>query len=293
MLRDLKLIAEPWDMGPGGYRLGDFPEPFAEWNDRYRDGARRFWRGDSCGVAELATRFAGSQDVFSRKRPSRSVNFIAAHDGFTLRDLVSYAHKHNEANGEENRDGADHNLSWNNGVEGESEDAAIHAARARDARNLLATLLFSRGTPMLAMGSELGKTQSGNNNAYAQDNALSWIDWAHADEGLIETTAKLIALRKRHPALREDRFLDGAPHDASLIPDVEWLRPDGAPMREDDWRDGDAQTLVAALYAEGDRLVVILHRGADEIIVRPPAARDNHGWKQAFNSAKRRREQRR
>ena len=157
VLRDLKLIAEPWDMGPGGYRLGEFPEPFAEWNDRYRDSARRFWRGDSCGVAELATRFAGSQDVFARRRPSRSVNFITAHDGFTLRDLVSYAHKHNEANGEENRDGADHNLSWNNGVEGESEDAAIHAARARDARNLLATLLFSRGTPMLAMGSELGQ----------------------------------------------------------------------------------------------------------------------------------------
>ncbi|AZG78011.1 glycogen debranching protein GlgX [Methylocystis rosea] len=285
VLRDLKLIAEPWDMGQGGYRLGDFPEPFAEWNDRYRDSARGFWRGDSCGVAELATRFSGSQDVFARRRPSRSVNFITAHDGFTLRDLVSYAHKHNEANGEENRDGADHNLSWNNGVEGESADAAIHAARARDARNLLATLLFSRGTPMLAMGPELGKTQSGNNNAYAQDNALSWIDWAHADEELIATTSKLIALRKRHAALHDDRFLDGAPRDASLIPDVEWLRPDGATMREDDWRDGDAQTLVAALYAEGDRVLVILHRGSGEIIVRPPPARDNHGWKWAFNSA--------
>jgi glycogen operon protein len=286
LLRDLKLIAEPWDMGPGGYRLGDFPEPFAEWNDRYRDSARSFWRGDSCGVAELATRFAGSQDVFLRRRPSRSVNFIVAHDGFTLRDLVSYAHKHNVANGEENRDGADHNLSWNNGVEGESEDAAIHAARAKDARNLLATLLFSRGTPMLAMGSELGKTQSGNNNAYAQDNALSWIDWARADEQLIETTAKIIALRKRHAALREDRFLDGAPHDASLIPDVEWLRPDGAPMREDDWRDGDAQTLVVALYAEGDRVIVVLHRGADEIIMHLPRARDTHGWRLAFHSTK-------
>ncbi|PPD03280.1 MAG: 4-alpha-glucanotransferase, partial [Methylocystis sp.] len=219
-------------------------------------------------------------------RPSGSVNFIVAHDGFTLRDLVSYAHKHNEANGEANRDGADHNLSWNNGVEGESADAAIHAARARDARNLLATLLFSRGTPMLAMGAELGKTQSGNNNAYAQDNVLSWIDWAHADEELIATTAKLIALRKRRLALHEDRFLDGAPHDASLIPDVEWLRSDGAPMREEDWHDHEAQTLVAALYAEGDRVLVILHRGSDEIIVRPPPARDNHGWTLAFNSAK-------
>jgi len=286
LLRELKLIAEPWDVGAGGYRLGDFPAPFAEWNDRYRDAARRFWRGDSCGVAELATRFSGSQDAFARRRPSRSVNFIAAHDGFTLRDLVSYAHKHNQANGEENRDGADHNLSWSNGVEGESEDAAIHAARARDVRNLLATLLFSRGTPMLAMGSELGKTQSGNNNAYAQDNALSWIDWARADEELIETAAKLIALRKQHLALREDRFLDGAPHDATLIPDVEWLRPDGATMRDDDWRDDDAQTLVAALYAEGDRVLVILHRGLDEIAVRAPPARDAHGWRLAFSSAR-------
>lgn len=285
-LRDLKLIAEPWDIGPGGYRLGEFPESFAEWNDRYRDGARRFWRGDSCGVAELATRFAGSQDVFARRRPSRSVNFIVAHDGFTLRDLVSYAHKRNEANGEANRDGADHNLSWNNGVEGTSEDAAINARRVQDIRNLLATLLFSRGTPMLAMGSELGKTQSGNNNAYAQDNVLSWIDWSRADEQLIETTAKLIALRKRHPALRADRFLEGAPHDATLIPDVAWLRPDGAPMREDDWRDGDAQTLIAVLYAEDDRVVVILHRGADEISVQPPPARDNHDWRLAFDSAK-------
>ena len=285
ILRDLKLIAEPWDLGPGGHRLGEFPEPFAEWNDRYKDSARRFWRGESCGVAELATRFAGSQDVFSRRRPSRSVNFIVVHDGFTLRDLVSYAHKHNEANGEKNRDGANRNLSWNNGVEGESEDAAISAARARDARNLLATLLFSRGTPMLLMGSELGKTQSGNNNAYAQDNALSWIDWAQADEELIETTAKLIALRKQHPALQEDRFLVGAPHDATLIPDVEWWHADGAPMREHDWRDGDAQTLIAALYAEDDRAVVILHRGRDEIIVRAPPARDGHGWRLAFNSA--------
>lgn len=285
-LRDLKLIAEPWDLGPGGYRLGEFPEPFAEWNDRYRDSARRFWRGDSCGVAELATRFAGSQDVFARRRPSRSVNFIVAHDGFTLRDLVSYAHKHNESNGEANRDGAGHNLSWNNGVEGASEDAAINARRVQDIRNLLATLLFSRGTPMLAMGSELGKTQSGNNNAYAQNNVLSWIDWSRADEELIETTAKLIALRKRHPALRADRFLEGTPHDATLIPDVAWLRPDGAPMREDDWRDGDAQTLVAAFYAKGDRVVVILHRGADEISVQPPPARDNHDWRLAFDSAK-------
>ncbi len=182
LLSTLKLIAEPWDIGPGGYQLGRFPAPFAEWNDRFRDCARRFWRRDPCGVSELATRLAGSQDFFARRSPSSSVNFITAHDGFTLRDLVSFQRKRNAANGEEDRDGTNDNLSWSNGAEGESDDAAVRAARARDQRNLLATLLLSRGTPMLAMGAELGHTQGGNNNAYAQDNETSWLDWARADE---------------------------------------------------------------------------------------------------------------
>jgi glycogen operon protein len=234
VLRDLRLIAEPWDIGPGGYRLGQFPAPIAEWNDRYRDGVRRFWRGEASAVPELATRIAGSQDFFARRAPAASVNFVSAHDGFTLRDLVSYANKHNAANGENDRDGTNDNLSWNNGAEGETDDPAILAARARDQRNLLATLLFSRGTPMLAMGAELGHTQKGNNNAYAQDNETSWLDWAQADKALIETVAQLIALRRAHVALRENRFLDGAAQDAARIPDVEWLRPDGAPMQEED-----------------------------------------------------------
>ncbi len=285
LLRNLKLIAEPWDLGPGGYRLGQFPAPFAEWNDRYRDAARRFWRGELVGVGEVATRLSGSQDFFTRRGPSASVNFITAHDGFTLRDLVSYDGKHNEANGESNRDGTDDNLSWNNGAEGESDDPAIVAARGRDQRNLLATLFFSRGTPMIAMGAELGQTQKGNNNAYAQDNVTSWLDWARADEGLIETTAKLIALRKAHPALSDDHFLAGAPQDDALVPDVEWLRSDGGPMREEDWRRGEAETLIASLYARGDRARVILHRGAAACDAAAPLARDGHRWRLAFDAS--------
>ncbi len=191
MLRDLKLIAEPWDVGPGGHRLGAFPPGWGEWNDRYRDTVRRFWRGDLGLTGELATRFAGSADVFApRSRPpSRSVNFVTAHDGFTLADLVTYAAKHNEANGEDNRDGSDASWSWNHGVEGPTVDPGIAAARGRDVRNLLATLLLSRGTPMLAMGDELGRTQRGNNNAYAQDGPLTWIDWGTADSTLIAFVA--------------------------------------------------------------------------------------------------------
>ena len=187
VLRERKFIVEPWDLGPGGYRLGAFPAPWREWNDRYRDDVRRFWRGDPGFAGRLATRIAGSADVFTppQRRPSCSVNFVTAHDGFTLADLVAHATKHNEANGESNRDGTDANASWNHGVEGATTDPAVKAARARDVRSLFATLLVSRGTPMLAMGDELGRTQHGNNNAYAHDGALTWIDWANVDEGLI------------------------------------------------------------------------------------------------------------
>jgi glycogen operon protein len=285
ILRELKLIAEPWDIGPGGYQLGRFPAPFAEWNDRYRDCVRRFWRGDQAGVSELATRIAGSQDFFARRSPSKSINFVVAHDGFTLRDLVSYAHKRNEANGEENRDGTNDNLSWNNGAEGESDDPAIIAARARDQLNLLATLLLSHGTPMLAMGAELGHTQKGNNNAYAQDNELSWLDWARADSALLDAATKLVSLRKTHPALRADRFLDGAAHDGAAVPDVQWLTADGAPMREADWGRAGAETLIVALYAHDDRALVICHRGASALDVTPPLPRDSHRWRIAFDAA--------
>ncbi|HEY8072415.1 MAG TPA: glycogen debranching protein GlgX, partial [Methylocystis sp.] len=189
LLRELKLIAEPWDIGPGGYQLGKFPGPLAEWNDRFRDCVRRFWRGDDIGVGELATRVAGSRDFFeAHRRPSRSVNFITAHDGFTLRDLVSHSHKRNDANGEDNRDGTNENFSWNNGAEGEAGDDVILAARGKDQRNLLASLLLARGTPMLSMGAELGQTQAGNNNVYAQDNETAWLDWSGADRELLAFT---------------------------------------------------------------------------------------------------------
>ncbi len=279
VLRELKLIAEPWDIGPGGYQLGKFPGPFAEWNDRFRDCVRRFWRGDDIGVGELATRVAGSRDFFeAHRRPSRSINFVTAHDGFTLRDLVSFSRKRNAANGEDNRDGTNENFSWNNGAEGDTDDDAVRMARGKDQRNLLASLLLARGTPMLSMGAELGQTQAGNNNAYAQDNETAWLDWSGADEELLAFTRELIALRKRCPALTSDSFLLGAPLDETLIPDIEWRRADGALMREEDWRDGSATTLLVCLYAptegarDSDRVTIIWHRGARAITVAAAAA---------------------
>ncbi len=282
MLGGLKLIAEPWDIGMGGYQLGRFPADWGEWNDRFRDTARRFWRGDGGLLGEMATRFAGSADVFAgRRRPlSRSVNFITAHDGFTLADLVSYGAKHNEANGEQNRDGTDANHSWNNGSEGPSEDPAIQAARRRDQRALLATLLLARGTPMLSMGDEIGRSQGGNNNAYAQDNATSWLDWSAADADLLAHARRLIALRLAHPALHDDRPLTGLPVDHTGLPDVEWLRADGARMTPGDWNDPDGRVLIAVLHAAGaaGRVLVGLNAGSDPCAVQAPQPADGHCW---------------
>ena len=293
VLRDLKLIAEPWDVGPGGHRLGAFPPGWGEWNDRYRDTARRFWRGDSGLIGDMATRLAGSADVFATRAraPSRSVNFVTAHDGFTLADLVAYAAKHNEANGEDNRDGSDANGSWNHGVEGPTPDPAVRAARERDIRNLLATLLLSRGTPMLAMGDELGRTQRGNNNAYAQDNALTWIDWQNADRELTEFVTALIELRKQHAALRLERWLTGAPVDGSGIPDVEWRHPDGRAMTDGDWTNPEGRALVAILYASptdtaaADRVAVALNAGKNPVTLLLPDAREGFAWRRAIDTA--------
>jgi len=293
LLRDLKLIAEPWDVGPGGHRLGAFPARWGEWNDRYRDTVRRYWRGDPGLAGELATRFAGSADVFAARSrpPSRSVNFVTAHDGFTLADLVAFAAKRNEANGEGNRDGSDANFSWNHGVEGPTSDAGVRERRGRDVRNLLATLLLSRGTPMLAMGDELGRTQRGNNNAYAQDNALTWIDWEGADDDLVDFVAALADLRRSHPALRADRWLAGAPTDASGIADVEWRHPDGRAMGGGDWSNADGRCLVAILYASAsddagtDRVAVALNAGDDPVTVRWPDARDGRAWRRRIDTS--------
>ena len=229
VLSQVKLIAEPWDLGEGGYQLGNFPPGWAEWNDKYRDAARGYWRGDDSTIGHLAARLSGSSDIFARsgRAPSASINFVTTHDGFTLQDLVSYERKHNEANHEGNRDGSDNNRSWNSGVEGPTQDPEISALRQRQKRNLLATLFFSQGIPMLVAGDELGRTQGGNNNAYCQDNETSWLDWEGADRTLLEFVTKLIALRKKHPSFRRRTY--PKPEDTS------WLAPEGREMTAQDW----------------------------------------------------------
>jgi glycogen operon protein len=262
VLRPLKLIAEPWDVGPGGYQVGKFPPRWSEWNDAFRDDLRKFWRGDGGMISALATRLAGSQPIFGKfGRPTKSVNFITAHDGFTLADLVAYRRKRNEANGEHNRDGTDANHSWNNGVEGPTQDEQILALRRRDQRNLLATLFSARGLPMLAMGSESGHSQNGNNNAYAQDNLLTWIDWGTADTKLIAFTKKLIALRLGEAALHSDAFLTGAPLNDGSIPDAQWFAAEGATMRDEQWREHERRFLGLSLHAEDSRALILLNAG--------------------------------
>ena len=292
-LRELKLIAEPWDIGPGGYQIGTFPATWGEWNDRFRDTVRRYWRGDDGLAPDLATRLAGSGDLFRRahKPPSRSLNFIVAHDGFTLADLVAHAYKHNQANGEDNRDGTDGNHSWNHGVEGATDDPAIRARRARDMRNLLATMLFARGTPMLAMGDECGRTQQGNNNAYAQDNAITWFDWAGADASLLAFTRRLIALRREHRSLHEDRWLEGLPHDEDGVPDIEWWMPDGRPMTAEAWADGRTRVLIALLHVPAagplpeDRVLTAFNASGDRVRIVLPEPRAGRRWRVRLDTA--------
>ena len=269
LLRGCKLIAEPWDVGWGGYRLGQFPGQWGEWNDRFRDDVRRFWRGDG-GPGPLASRLAGSSDLLgSHRRPSRGISFVAAHDGFTLQDLVSYEKKCNKSNGEANRDGRDDNLSWNNGVEGASDDTGIQAARRADQLALLATLLVARGTPMLSMGSELGHTQHGNNNAYCQDNELSWLNWSSCDRHILEGTRRLIAARRALPALRDDQF----PSGLGTPPCVAWRRADGGAMTLDDWNATTAVTLVMVFASAGMRVAVAVHRGLEKQTIALPDGR--------------------
>ena len=246
ILSSVKLIAEPWDVGPGGYQVARFPPGWAEWNDKFRDAVRAYWKGDDGKMAEVARRISGSGDIFNQRgrRPWSSVNFVTAHDGFNLNDLVSYDAKHNEANGEDNRDGTDNNHSWNHGAEGPTADPAISALRERQKRNLLATLLLSQGTPMMLAGDELGRTQKGNNTVYGQDNELNWIDWgAVTTDGrrLLEFTRKLIALRKAYPMLRRGRYLVGQ-HNAELdVKDLAWLEPTDTEITEEQWNDARAK----------------------------------------------------
>jgi glycogen operon protein len=253
----VKLIAEPWDVGPGGYQVGNFPPGWTEWNGKYRDTVRDYWRGEPSTLGEFAARLSGSSDLYERdgRAPFASINFVTAHDGFTLRDLVSYNDKHNEANGEDNNDGESHNRSWNCGVEGETDDLEVIALREQQKRNFLATLFLSQGVPMLLHGDELGRTQQGNNNVYAQDSPLAWVDWERARdfEVLSDFTCRLAKLRQEHPVFRRRRHFQGRVVKGSTIEDIGWFTPAGEEMTEEDWDSGFAKSVSVFLNGEGIR----------------------------------------
>ncbi|MTH77975.1 glycogen debranching protein GlgX [Paracoccus aestuariivivens] len=296
VLNRVKLIAEPWDIGEGGYQLGAYPAPFSEWNDRYRDQIRSFWRGDPNKAGKLAKRIAGSAARFDHDgRPATaSVNFISAHDGFTLTDTVSYNQKHNEANGEGNRDGHDHNLSDNCGVEGSTADPKILEKRGRRRRNLMATLLLSQGTPMILAGDELGNSQGGNNNAYCQDNSIGWVDWADADPVFLEFCQRAIAFRKAHPILRQKRFLHSQPREQDGIPDLFWRRADGEAMQVEDWTNPELRLIAAEMrMASGTpdyaallgAIFLVLNAGPDTE-VQLPEATSRGIWRRRLDSSR-------
>ncbi|HVO87341.1 MAG TPA: glycogen debranching protein GlgX [Casimicrobiaceae bacterium] len=301
VLSQVKLIAEPWDLGEGGYQVGNFPPGWSDWNGRYRDSVRAYWKGDGGLVGELASRLSGSSDLFAHggRSPSASVNLVTAHDGFTLRDLVSYNDKHNEANLEDNRDGESHNLSWNCGVEGDTDDAAVLALRARQMRNFIATLFFSQGVPMLTAGDEMGRTQRGNNNAYCQDNELSWIDWSldQEQQRMLQFTARVIALRNRHPLFRRRTFFRGRSRRDAGEADILWLNPDGREMTDTEWSQSFARCLGAHLSGRGmderddfgrpvtdDDVMLLLNAHDDLIAFRLPGAVSGE-WTVAIDTA--------
>lgn len=302
ILSQVKLIAEPWDVGPAGYRLGHFPPPWAEWNDRYRETVRQFWRGDAGKVPEFAERVAGSSDFFRTpgRHPVASVNYVACHDGFTLADVVSYNHKHNQANGEDNRDGSSHGSNWNCGQEGPSRIPRIRRLRRQQIRNMLATLFLSQGVPMLQAGDEFGRTQRGNNNAYCQDNEISWVSWDLTDEdrAMQAFVRRLIRLRLDHPVFRRETFLEGVAHPESALKDVTWLREDGREMTESDWRQASRQSLGVLLDRTGVDLsrrrryetgpgdsFLMLFNGADETqAFTIPAPINSEIWEVVFDT---------
>ncbi|UYK85545.1 glycogen debranching protein GlgX [Xanthomonas sacchari] len=301
LLSQVKLIAEPWDVGPGGYQVGGFPPGWSEWNDKFRDNVRAFWRGDEGQLAELATRLTGSADLFHHRgrRPTASVNFVTAHDGFTLHDLVSYAHKHNEANGEHNRDGSDNNISANYGVEGETDDEQINALRLRQMRNMLATLLLSQGTPMLLAGDEFGRSKGGNNNTYCQDNELTWLNWEAGPRAhqLSAFVSRLTHLRAHYPLLHRARFFDGVYDEELGIKDVTWLAPDGEEMTEASWHDPHARALMMRLdgrapssglrqAASNVTLLMIVNGAIEDVSFTLPLVEGEH-WRVLIDTAER------
>jgi len=301
VLSTVKLIAEPWDVGEGGYQVGNFPILWAEWNDKYRDTVRKYWRGDPGATAELGWRLTGSSDLYQDdgRHPYASINFLAAHDGFTLHDVVSYNDKHNDANGEQNRDGHSHNISANYGAEGSTEDVRILDVRERQKRNMLATLFLSQGVPMVCAGDEMGKTQGGNNNAYAQDNEISWLHWDMDERrrALLEFTSGLIELRRRHPVLRRKEYYRGRRIRGSDVRDLTWLRPDGAPMSDEDWEASWTRAMGVMLGGDAlgevdengelvidDTLLLIMNAHVEPVTFRLPG---NHGakWRVVANTA--------
>ena len=292
VLNRVKLIAEPWDIGPGGYQLGGYPHPFLEWNDKYRDGIRRFWRGDAGLTPDLANRLLGSSNTFdhSGRAATTSVNFVTAHDGFTLEDLVSFTVKRNLANGEDNRDGHGENYSDNLGVEGPSDDPAVRAARDLRKRNLLATVMLSQGTPMILGGDELGNSQKGNNNAYAQDNETGWITWDNADVALTAFVARLVALRRAHPVLRQRRFLHAQSRAADGLPDATWRRADGEEPHPEDWHDPAFRFLAVELRRAAedtaqneDAVLAVFNQGPAQDMVLPRTA---PGWRLVLDTTR-------
>jgi isoamylase len=297
VISQVKLIAEPWDLGDGGYQVGNFPPLWSEWNGKYRDTVRDFWRGEPASLAEFASRITGSSDLYehSDRRPTASINFVVAHDGFTLRDLVSYNYKHNEANGEGGNDGESHNRSWNCGVEGETDDPAINALRLRQQRNFITTMMVSQGVPMLAHGDELGRTQRGNNNVYAQDNEISWVNWDfNADQKDLQAfTSAAISLRKTHPVLRRRRFFAGdAKHGGkSELGDILWFKPDASEMDEADWNSGFARSVMVFLNGDAipeldavgrpitdDHFLLLFNAHTEPIRFTMPAAEFGQNW---------------
>ena len=303
VISQVKLIAEPWDIGPGGYQVGNFPPQWTEWNGKYRDTVRDFWRGEPSTLGEFASRLTGSADLYEHdgRRPVASINFVTAHDGFTLRDLVSYNEKHNDANGEDGNDGESHNRSWNCGVEGPTDDPAVLGMRSRQQRNFLATLLLSQGVPMILHGDELGRTQGGNNNGYAQDNPVTWVDWSHIDRPLIEFTAAVTRLRRDHPTFRRSRFFDGRPvrrEEGQPIPDIAWLRPDGTEMQPEDWEAGFGRAIGVFLNGDGIRerdrrgqqiqdrhFFILFNAGDDAIGFTIPAPEYSPQWEIVIDTA--------
>jgi glycogen operon protein len=302
IVSQVKLIAEPWDVGEGGYQVGNFPPLWTEWNGKFRDTVRDYWRGEAATLAEFGSRLTGSSDLYESdgRKPYASINFVTAHDGFTLHDLVSYNEKHNEANGEDNKDGESHNRSWNHGVEGETDDTDVISLREQEKRNFLTTLFLSQGVPMLLHGDELGRTQGGNNNAYCQDNELSWVDWDRARdfEHLTDFVTRISALRREHPVFRRRRFFQGRLLRGSHVEDIAWLQPSGEPMTDEDWDNGYAKSLAVFLNGSGipeldqrgeritdDSFLILLNGHHETLTFTMPDAGYGEAWNVVVDTA--------